>query len=131
MFAITQIIIHRLYQCKKRFLLQTEKTNTGNRRWQARNIGLFVTLCVTYIRNVRDAPADPLGRAGRAALALTGAAQVFQPGFSPRSEAIGKIASAGVWVSFEEALSLKPSEITVKRAPVRERSKKNVNVVRS
>ena len=56
---------------------------------------------------------------------------MFQPGLSPRGEAIGKIASAGVWVSFEESLALQPSEITVKRAPVRERSKKNVNVVRS
>jgi hypothetical protein len=50
---------------------------------------------------------------------------------SPRGEAISKFASAGVWVSFEESLAVKPSEIAVKRAAVRERSKKTVNVVRS
>jgi hypothetical protein len=115
---------------QERVFARTEKNKAGNRRWQAARIGLFVTLYVTYIRNVR-ARQTPRDGAGRAALALTGAAQVFQTGLSPRGEAIGKMASAGVWVSFEEALTLKPSEIAVKRAAVRERSKKNVNVVRS
>jgi len=72
-----------------------------------------------------------LARRARPALALTGAAQIFQTGLSSSSEAIGKIASARVRVSFEEALPLKPSKIAVKRAAVRERSQKNVNVVRS
>ena len=112
-------------------MLQQKKPKAGNRRWQAAGIGLFVTLYVTYIRNVRDAPAYPSGQGGPGCLALTGAAQVFQPGLSPRGEAISKFASAGVWVSFEESLAVKPSEIAVKRAAVRERSKKTVNVVRS
>jgi hypothetical protein len=48
------------------------------------DLAFFAALYVTYIRNVKDAPAYPSGRAGRAALGLTGAAQVFQPGLSAR-----------------------------------------------
>lgn len=86
---------------------------------------------VTYIRNVSGLHWDTPGRALCRFLVDIRAVQVFQSGLSARSQAIGQMASPGIWVPFQKPLPSKPFEVAVKGAPVGNWPKQVAHIVRS